>query len=312
MPTASGGASGNPVVFTIDPAAKAVCTISGATVSFTGAGTCTIDANQAGNANYEPAPQKQQSFAVSEAPLQVQPVGDPLGRTWSLKFDGEFTGTSLDTSRWVALNGWHDNNVTSTPNDCSVSGGHLVLSLPGDGTGCQVSSAPRDGAGSNGYVLPVGGYVEFHAYLPGAGSGPTDSGCYNWPTLWTPGPNWPAAGETDVAEVLGGSVTVNYHSPSGAHNAGSPSGLWCNSWHTYGEYRGEHEVQVYYDGVLVRTIPTDDNGEPQSIWLTSGDNSGGPIQYGPAGNVLVAYVRAWNLPTIIATPALSGGFPQPG
>jgi hypothetical protein len=224
----------------------------------------------------------------------VQPVGDPLGRVWSLKFDDEFNGTSLDTSRWVAFSHTHNNNnVTFTPIDCSLSGGNLVLSLPGNGTGCEVSSSPGDGAGSNGYEFRVGAYVEFRAYLPGSGSGSTDSGCYNWPTLWTSGPNWPAAGETDVAEIFAGSVTVNYHSPSGAHNTGSPSGLWCNSWHTYGEYRARNHVLVYYDGVLVRTIRTDDNGKPQSILMTSGATSGGPIQYGAAGNVLVDYVRCW-------------------
>ena len=43
-----------------------VCTISGSTVSFIGAGTCVIDANQAGNGNYNAAPQAQQSFAVGK------------------------------------------------------------------------------------------------------------------------------------------------------------------------------------------------------------------------------------------------------
>src|SRR2546429_4012794 len=43
---ATGGESKNPVTFKIDPASSAVCTISGATVSFIGAGACTIDANQ--------------------------------------------------------------------------------------------------------------------------------------------------------------------------------------------------------------------------------------------------------------------------
>jgi alpha-tubulin suppressor-like RCC1 family protein len=62
---ATGGGSGNPVTFTIDSASKSVCTISGSIVSFVGAGTCTIDANQAGNASYEPAPQAQQSFPVA-------------------------------------------------------------------------------------------------------------------------------------------------------------------------------------------------------------------------------------------------------
>ena len=64
---ATGGGSGNPVVFSIASASSSVCSISGAVVSFTGAGTCTIDANQAGNSTYNAAPQAQQSFTVSSA-----------------------------------------------------------------------------------------------------------------------------------------------------------------------------------------------------------------------------------------------------
>ena len=63
-PTASGGASGNPVTFSVDPSAKGSCSISGATVTFVAVGTCVIDADQAGNASYEAATQVQQSFAV--------------------------------------------------------------------------------------------------------------------------------------------------------------------------------------------------------------------------------------------------------
>jgi len=56
--------SGLAVAFTIDASAAAVCSIAGATVSFTGVGTCVINANQAGDANYNAAPQVQQTFAV--------------------------------------------------------------------------------------------------------------------------------------------------------------------------------------------------------------------------------------------------------
>ena len=56
--------SGLPVTFTIDAAASTVCTIAGATVSFIGIGTCVINANQAGDGTFNPAPQVQQSFAV--------------------------------------------------------------------------------------------------------------------------------------------------------------------------------------------------------------------------------------------------------
>ena len=58
--------SGLTVAFTADATSAAVCSIAGSTVSFIGAGTCMIDANQAGNANYNAAPQVQQSFAVGK------------------------------------------------------------------------------------------------------------------------------------------------------------------------------------------------------------------------------------------------------
>ncbi len=60
---ATGGGSGNPVTFS--SATSGVCTVSGSTVSFVGTGTCTLDANQAGNADYTPAPTATQSFAVA-------------------------------------------------------------------------------------------------------------------------------------------------------------------------------------------------------------------------------------------------------
>ena len=66
--SATGGASGNPVSFSIDAGSTAgACSISGSTVSFTGTGTCIVDANQAGNANYTTASQQQQSFAIGAA-----------------------------------------------------------------------------------------------------------------------------------------------------------------------------------------------------------------------------------------------------
>lgn len=75
--TATGGASTRPVVLSIDAASGAgVCSISGSTVSFTGAGICIVDANQAADANYNAAPQVQQSFAVAKA-AQVVAITSP-------------------------------------------------------------------------------------------------------------------------------------------------------------------------------------------------------------------------------------------
>jgi hypothetical protein len=69
--------SGLAVTFTIDASAASVCSVAGSTVSFIGAGTCVIDANQAGNANYNAAPQVQQSFAVAKADQTISYTSTP-------------------------------------------------------------------------------------------------------------------------------------------------------------------------------------------------------------------------------------------
>jgi hypothetical protein len=66
-PVSAAASSGLAVTYTIDSASSSVCTITGTNVSFTGTGTCTVDADQSGNASYLAAPQAQQSFAVGLA-----------------------------------------------------------------------------------------------------------------------------------------------------------------------------------------------------------------------------------------------------
>jgi hypothetical protein len=64
-PGASASPSGLTVTITVDPGAASVCSIDGSgVVSFTGKGTCVLNANQAGDSTYGAAPQVQQSFAV--------------------------------------------------------------------------------------------------------------------------------------------------------------------------------------------------------------------------------------------------------
>ncbi|MGY1426553.1 autotransporter domain-containing protein [Lysobacter sp. A289] len=53
--SATGGASGNPVLF--GTATPTVCAVSGSTVTMQSAGTCALTANQAGDTNYSAAPQ---------------------------------------------------------------------------------------------------------------------------------------------------------------------------------------------------------------------------------------------------------------
>jgi hypothetical protein len=64
--SATGGGSGNPVVFSLDSSSTlGACTLSGANdsvVTFTGSGNCVIDANQAGNNDY---------FAATEVTVKI-------------------------------------------------------------------------------------------------------------------------------------------------------------------------------------------------------------------------------------------------
>jgi hypothetical protein len=72
-------------------------------VTFTGLGTCTIDANQAGSTTYLAAPQVTQGTSVTKAPTQV--VAAPvslLGSLLALKVTFSATVTSQTTGKGVS------------------------------------------------------------------------------------------------------------------------------------------------------------------------------------------------------------------
>ena len=115
------------VTITVDPASSAVCSINGGgVVSFTGAGTCTLDANQAGNANYNPATQVQQNVTVKNGQTITFTSTAPVGATVG---GATYTPTATATSALpVAI------TVDSASSAvCSINGGGVV-SFTGAGT----------------------------------------------------------------------------------------------------------------------------------------------------------------------------------
>jgi len=69
--SATGGASGNPVTFSIDPVSASVCSAggtNGSTITILSTGTCTVLADQAGDAVYSPAPQQSLAVQIAAAP----------------------------------------------------------------------------------------------------------------------------------------------------------------------------------------------------------------------------------------------------
>jgi hypothetical protein len=109
--SASGGASGNPVTFSIDPSATSVCSISDDTVTPNGAGTCTVDANQAAGDGYGAAPTAYQSFIVGAQRItftSTPPYGVGVGGpSYTVTATGGGSGNSVTFS-------------SDDPSDCTV------------------------------------------------------------------------------------------------------------------------------------------------------------------------------------------------
>jgi hypothetical protein len=80
---ATGGASGNAVVFTIDASSTGTGTILGSTLTVTGVGTLVIDANQAGNTNYSAATQVTRSITVNLIGAAAMPIFSPVAGTYT-------------------------------------------------------------------------------------------------------------------------------------------------------------------------------------------------------------------------------------
>lgn len=143
QPAATGGASGNPVVLTVNPSTTANCSISTGVVSYLRAGTCTIDADQAGDTDHAAAPTVQQSFAISPAAQAITITSTPpadaeVGDSYALTATGGGSGNP------VVL-------ATTSPSVCTVAPtgpGAATVTFTAQGT-CAVTA---DQAGNDDYL----------------------------------------------------------------------------------------------------------------------------------------------------------------
>ena len=85
---ATGGGSGNPVTFAVDKKSEGCQLEHGNLVKFLTPGTCLIDANQAGNAQYEPAATKQQQIKIEKALQAINFTSTPPSKATARKRGG--------------------------------------------------------------------------------------------------------------------------------------------------------------------------------------------------------------------------------
>lgn len=215
------------------------------------------------------------------------PMPCGVSGSWSIKFDDEFNGNSLNKSYWADT--WSTgsmNNVKTDPSNISVSSGKLILTLSSPADGALVTTNPYHA--TPGFQFGTGYFVEARIYFPGDGTS-----MYNWPAFWLLGHQGPNNGETDIAEGTG-TLNTYYHFLTGSGDTNPPAGVWSNEWHTYAVDREPGEVKIYWDGKLVRSSSTDDNGQLQYIILNLGTGAGpNDTVVGPESQMKVDYVRAW-------------------
>ena len=173
-PAATGGASGNPVVFKIDTSSTSgACSFTGAVIHLTGAGTCKVDANQAGDVPYGAAPQVSQTFTITNG-------GTKSSQAITFSTSPPSPATVGGTYTPAATGGASGNAVVFTIDDsstagaCSFSG--TVIHLTGAGT-CKVDANQAGNASYN--------------------AAPTVSQSF---TITAPGPGFTSADSTSATE----------------------------------------------------------------------------------------------------------------
>jgi len=184
--SATSDGSSSPVVFAIDPASAAVCTISGSTVTMLSAGTCTVTANQAGDASHLAAPQ------VTLAVVIVNPAIPTVGNVSA--------STAYNTAATINLASAISGASISTVN-IATQPAHGTVSVSGE-TATYTPSASFYG-GSDSFT--------YTATNPGGTSVPA--------TVTV------TVGAPAIPTVTAKSVSTSYNTASGIDLSGSITGV---------------------------------------------------------------------------------------
>jgi beta-glucanase (GH16 family) len=231
------------------------------------------------------------------------PVPAGVPGNWTLKFDEEFSGTGLDTTKWQP--GWFGSGITdgfgkecNDSRNVSVYGGDLSILAEARQSTCPSGTHPYRSAliSSNPAVVSPGaqflyGVFEARLHLPDAATGQVN----NWPAWWIANEHNGTHPEIDIFEAgRGGSGTYHVHMPSST-SGGTVPGDWTG-WHTYAINWQPSGVDWYWDGRKVASVASPIPSTP--LFLIVNQSVGyarcscrGPIVV--PNTILVDYVRVW-------------------
>jgi len=129
---AVGGASGNPVTFSVG--AGSVCTLSGATYTMTSdTGYCNVVANQAGGGIYTPAPPVIETVTAVRTVIRIAPTVTFTGAPTSSVYLSTFNVATTQNSGIIPT-------IRSTTGSICTISGNVVTMVSGTGT-CTLRAA---------------------------------------------------------------------------------------------------------------------------------------------------------------------------
>jgi beta-glucanase (GH16 family) len=192
----------------------------------------------------------------------------PLTREgYTLIWQDEFDGASLNTSFWnyeigTGSNGWGNNELQYyREENTSVADGNLIITAKKETfEGRNYTSSRLTTKDKKEFTY---GWIDIRAKVP--------KGQGIWPALWMLGDNistvgWPACGELDIMEMIGGSNrektvhgTIHWADGSNQHAqyGGSKtlsSGMYSDKFHVYSVEWNESYIKWYIDDVFYHQI----------------------------------------------------------
>jgi beta-glucanase (GH16 family) len=238
--------------------------------------------------------------AIPGGHKSVTPAVGPVGVSgrWSLIFADEFGGNALDSSKWST--GWFGSGITRAPDiyqqvcddpaQVAVAGGVLHLTAVARPETCGGVTQPYASGliTSNHKFRFTYGAFEARIWSPGNGDRIAD-----WPAFWSDGSSYPADGEIDAVEGLGGSPCYHFHYSGGTAGGCTTVRGAASGWHTYAADWERGSIAYYYDGHEVGHTTTGVTSAPMYLVLNLGVSSRlSPPPVAPAA-MRVDYVRVW-------------------
>ncbi|HWD52332.1 MAG TPA: glycoside hydrolase family 16 protein, partial [Acidimicrobiales bacterium] len=256
------------------------------------------------------------------------------GSTWSCSFDTEFTGTTLDTTKWTpittATSGYTSGLVAcfvNTPNNISVGNGYLSLTARKEAApftctdpyGSFTTQYTSGTVSTYGLFSQAYGRFEVNAKLPSATVAGLQSSLWLFPQNELKYGAWPASGEIDIAETYSEYPTLaipyihyNYNSVNAATNTNVVTNDYCTIDPTqFNDYVVEWTpttITMLYNGqtcLVDHWIPASPEVAPQPfdqpffINLTQAlglaTNNFDPSTTPLPATSEIKYVRAWKL-----------------